>query len=252
MSVRERKRRQLAEREQCFLDRAWEMIQADGLLNLQMARLASACDYSVGTLYQHFSSKEDLLVALAARSVGERLELYQRASQWRAPSRHRMLAILLADVLIAQKAPEYFRLAQYVSTHTIWVAASPERREAALEASQPLGAAVEAIVTDAVQSGDVSLHGLTTRELAAGLWAMCEGMHSLVSAAGLLEAHSVPRPFQLLMTSANAWLNGQQWQPEIALGDVEQQNALLHHIMAEVFADFPKTACPVVALQDSE
>nr|WP_279537154.1 helix-turn-helix domain containing protein [Aestuariicella hydrocarbonica] len=242
----------MAEREQSFLDQAWAMIQADGVLNLQMARLASACEYSVGTLYQHFSSKEDLLVALATRSVGERLELYQRASQWQAPSRHRMLAILLADVLIAQKAPEYFRLAQYVSTHTIWMAASGPRREAALEASQPLGAAVENIVKDAVQSGDVRLYGLSARELSAGLWAMCEGMHSLVSAAGLLEAHSVPRPFQLLMASANAWLNGQQWRPEVALDDVAQQNAVLLQIMDEVFVDFPKTACPVVALKDSD
>ncbi len=244
-SVQDRKRRQLAEREQVFLDRAWGMIQKDGVLNLQMARLASECEYSVGTLYQHFSAKEDLLVALATRGVSERLALYRRAADWQGPTRHRILGILLADVLFAQKEPEYFRLAQYVSTHTVWISASDERREAALEASFPLADAVESIVNDAVAQGDVNNHGLTSRELSSGLWAMCEGMQTLVSAAGLLEAHSVPRPYQLLVTHANALLNGLGWQPLLPT-DADEQNELLQHIMSEVFPDFPMTTCPVV------
>merc|ERR1711916_85666 len=89
--IQERKKRQLAEREQHFLDQAWEMIQRDGVLKLQMSKLAAECEYAVGTLYLHFSSKEDLLLELAIRSVQDRLALYQQAVSWQAPSRHRML-----------------------------------------------------------------------------------------------------------------------------------------------------------------
>ncbi len=243
MGTQERKRRQLAEREQYFLDCAWARIQRDGMLNLQMARLASESQYAVGTLYLHFSSKEDLLLALATRNVSERLALYRRAADWQASSRNRLLAIVLADVLFAQRTPEYFRLSQYVSTYTVWMAASEERRQAALQASVPLGETVQQVVEAAIAEGDVDSCGLSGRELCSGLWAMAEGMHSLVSATGLLATPSVPRPYQLLFQHAHALLNGLGWQPLMALDDTEAQQQLLKNMMTEVFPDFPMAAC---------
>ena len=69
MGTRERRQREVAEREDLFLDVALELIRQDGLLNLQMARIAEKSEYAVGTLYLHFASKEDLLVALATAIV---------------------------------------------------------------------------------------------------------------------------------------------------------------------------------------
>ena len=243
MGIQERKKRQLAEREQHFLDQAWALIQRDGVLNLQMSKLASECEYAVGTLYLHFSSKEDLLLGLAIRNVENRLALYQQAVKWQAPSRHRILAIVVANVLFAKQAPEFCRLSQYVSTNTIWMAASEERRAAALKACEPLGAAVQEVVEDALKIGDVDSHGLSGREICTGLWAMTEGMHSLVGAAGLLEANSVPKPYQLLMRHAHALLNGLDWQPLISLDDLEFQHNLLEQIMREVFPNIPMSEC---------
>ncbi len=238
MGIQERKRRRLAEREQVFLDHAWAMIQRDGLLNLQMARLAAECDYAVGTLYQHFSSKEDLLVALAARRTGERIELFERAAAWQAPSRSRMFAILIGDVLFAQRAPDFFRLTQYVSTHAVWAAASPQRRNDALEGSRPLGEAVQRVIGDAVTAGDIDSHGLSGKELCGGLWAMCVGMHALVSADGVLESQCVPRPYTLLQHHAHALLNGLGWRQLIPLDDVDAQRQLSARIVREVFPEF--------------
>ncbi|WP_202410490.1 TetR/AcrR family transcriptional regulator [Pseudomaricurvus sp. HS19] len=243
MGVQDRKKRQFAEREALFLDRAWAMIERDGLLNLQMARLAAECEYAVGTLYLHFSCKEDLLVALATRTVGQRMELYERAALWSAPHRHRLLAILVAEVLYAQSAPENFRLVQYASTPAVWMAASAARREAALEASKPLGSLVLGVAAAAVADGDVSCSALQPHELTSGLWAMTEGMHVLVGAAGLLDAHSVPRPYQLLLVNAHALLNGLGWQPLIALDDEAAQKALAERIVLEVFPELAQAAC---------
>lgn len=251
MGIQERKKRQLAEREQCFLDQAWAMIERDGVLKLQMSKLAAECEYAVGTLYLHFSSKEDLLLELAIRSVQDRLALYQQAVSWQAPSRHRMLAIVVANVLFAHQAPEFSRLSQYVSTNTIWMAASPERRQAALKASEPIGEAVQSIVIDAINVGDVCDHGLSTSEVCAGLWAMTEGMHSLVGASGLLETHSVPKPFQLLMRHAHALLNGLGWQPLVDLGDTDFQSQLLETIMCEAFPNIPLSDCAAASPENS-
>ena len=57
MSTKDRRLRERAEREQRFLDKAQELIQRDGLMSLQMGRIAEECDYAIGTLYQHFASK---------------------------------------------------------------------------------------------------------------------------------------------------------------------------------------------------
>lgn len=242
MGIQERKQRQLAEREQTFLDRAWEMIRRDGLLNLQMARLAAECDYAVGTLYQHFSSKEDLLVALAARQTGQRIELFQRAAAWQAPSRQRIFAILIADILFAQQSIDFFRLARYVSTHAVWAAASEQRRADALARSRPLGEAVYRIIDEAIAAGDIDGAGLGGPELCSGLWAMCEGMHTLVSAHGLLESQCVPRPYQLLQHHAHALLNGLGWQPLMPLADVDAQQQLFARIVRELFPEFSEVA----------
>ena len=252
MGIQDRKKRQLAEREQFFLDRAWAMIERDGVLKLQMARLASECEYAVGTLYLHFSSKEDLLVALATRTVSKRMSYYERAFTWQAPTRERMLAVIVADVLFAQSSPEYFRLAQYVSTHTIWMAASEQRRAEALAASTPLGEGIVAIVNEAVAAGEVPDLGLSGYELIGGLWAMTEGMHALVSATGLLEAHPLPHPYRLLLRQAHALLNGWGWQSEVPLDAVEQQQQLLVKILTEVFPEVSLAECSASAETTTE
>ncbi len=237
MAIQDRKKRQLAEREEVFLDQAWAMIQREGVLNLQMSRLAAETDYAVGTLYLHFSSKEDLLVALATRRMGERIELFQRAANWQVTSRSRMVAILLADVLFALRSPEFFRLTQYVSTQPVWAAASAERRADALDASRPLGVAVQTVVDAAIRCGDVNSHGLSSRDLCSGLWSMCVGMHALVGAAGVLESQCVSRPYQLLQLHAHALLNGLGWQPLMRVDDVAAQQQLVMHIMRELFPE---------------
>ena len=65
-----RRQREIAAREVVLLDAAQAQIQRDGLLSLQMARVADECGYAIGTLYKHFASKEDLLVALDLRLRG--------------------------------------------------------------------------------------------------------------------------------------------------------------------------------------
>ena len=79
MGTKERRERQFQEREQRLLTAARQLIVRDGLLNLQMAKLAEISEHAMGTLYQHFASKEDLLVALMTESVAAQAVLSQKA-----------------------------------------------------------------------------------------------------------------------------------------------------------------------------
>lgn len=240
MGTRERRLRELAEREQRFLDSAREQISEHGLLSLQMAKVARACDYATGTLYQHFASKEDLLLSICADQAEKRVESMARAARWDAPSRDRMIALVVADVLFAQRHPDHFRLAQYVTTEVIWRAASQKRRDAVLEAHGPIGELVSQVVQDAIDAGEVSSFNLRPLEIAIGPWALSEGMHNLVHAEGVLDFYDLRDPYRLLLRHSHIHLNGLHWQPLFDAFDDEALTAQISHICATLFDDL----CP--------
>ncbi|QNP41602.1 TetR/AcrR family transcriptional regulator [Lysobacter solisilvae (ex Woo and Kim 2020)] len=236
MGTKERRQRDRAAREQRFLDCAQELIQRDGLLSLQMSRIAEDCDYAVGTLYQHFASKEDLLLALATRNCLERVDLFERAVQWPGPTRERMLAIAIADLMIIRSQPEFFRVAQYVFTDVIWHAASEPARQRLLDATAPIGKLIEGIAIDALRTGDLPPNtGLSPQTLTIGPWTLCMGMHTLVHAEGVLERHDAPEPYRLLIKNLQHLLNGYGWQPLFDVSDEAAIDAQLARISREVF-----------------
>ncbi len=237
MGTRERKQREVAEREQLFLDTARELIREDGLLNLAMARIARQCDYAVGTLYQHFASKEDLLIALATLNEQYRLELFQRVEHWQAPSRDRMFGLPVADMIFVRKYPEHFRLAQFAYTEVVWGAASETRRKQALAGSRPLGELVARIVNDAAANGDVDLKGLQANELALAPWTVTLGTHNLVHAEGVLEQYNMRDPYRLMLRHVQSMLNGLGWKPYFDPSDDTALDRKIKQLCDEVFHD---------------
>lgn len=240
MGTRERRQREVADREQVFLVAARELIREDGLLNLQMSRLADKCEYAVGTLYQHFTSKEDLLVALATENTQHRLELFERVARWQAGTRDRMFAIAVGDMRLVRRFPEHFRLEQFAFTEVVWGAASAERRQKALEAGEPLGRTVEAIVNEAVRVGDLDTKGLRSFEVALGTWALCEGTHMIAHTEGLLEKYGIGDAYRLMLHHQQGLLNGLGWRPLADVSDTEALDGLIRRICQEVFRDI----CP--------
>lgn len=238
MGTRERKQREFIAREKLFLDTARELIREEGLLTLQMARLAAACDYATGTLYQHFNSKEDLLVALAADRSRAYSGQFCRAAEWAAPSRDRMFAVGVVDHFFGERHPNYTRLMQYVFTEVVWTNASPQRQEELITVSQPCIDAVSRIVAEGIEAGDLDTGPLAPMELAVGPWALCHGMQSLSHITGLLEnldIHDEPGP--LLFYQMQAHLNGLGWRPYFDLGDRSKLDALVRLIQKEVITD---------------
>jgi len=235
MGTAERKQKEKEERETLFLERAAELIRHEGLLNLQMARLAEACDYSTGTLYQHFSSKEDLLVAMAERSTVDHIDLFRRAAAWSAGTRDRMFAIAVGDVYFAKKNPGHAKLMQYVFAEAVWENASPARRESLLGQCRPITEIINRLVDEACERGELAPNGLRPMELALGPWCLCEGMHSLVHTQGLLDSCEIAKPESLLYLHVQILLNGMGWKPLLEPVDPDAIAARVAAIHREVF-----------------
>lgn len=237
VGTKERKQRQFDEREQWFLDVAGRLIEEGGLLPLQMNRIAETAEYAVGTLYQHFASKEDLLLALTTAQTREHVELFKRVARWDAVPRERMFAMGVADMIFVHRRPDHFRIAQYALCEVVWRAASSQRRDAFIAATAPVGEVVVGVVEDAVRCGDLVLNGLTPAELSTGLWALSNGTHNLVHVEGVLDQFTIKDAYRLMCRHMQIMLNGFGWKPLADPGDDAATDRLIQRIKDEVFHD---------------
>ena len=241
-----RRQRDIARREQAMLDAAQALIQRDGLLSLQMARVAEESGYAIGTLYKHFASKEDLLVTLATRNSLDRVELFERAVAWTGGTREKMRAVVLADLLIMREQPEHFRLAQFVWTEVVWGAASAESRRRALDACRPLSDLIEGIAREARERGDLPADcRLSPTALTMGPWLMTIGMHTLAQQQGMLNPKLAQDPYRELVQQLQYLLNGYGWQPLFDTADAGALDRLVAHVSRAVFGtDWASIAPP--------
>lgn len=235
MSTRERRQRDIQERERKFLAAARALICRDGLLNLQMAPIAKHCDYAVGTLYQHFESKEDLIVALAGEAAQQKVALFRKVHAWKqASTRERMLGFVVADIESARRYPENYRLMQFALTDVVWGAASPERRRACIEGNVPLGELPESVIAEAVRCGDLDLRGLGISELCFGPWALTLGAQQLLHGEGLIDPQRIADPYRVMLRHAQELLNGLDWKPRVDASDLQALDAFVARIHREV------------------
>ena len=120
MSTLSRKQREIKEREQLILDTARPMLVREGYHGLSMDRIAEALEYSKGTIYKHFSCKEEIIIALAIETLEKRTEMFERASAFRGLPRERMAATGLAAELFVRLYPDHFSVEQIIRSTSIW------------------------------------------------------------------------------------------------------------------------------------
>ncbi|EKF74362.1 AcrR family transcriptional regulator [Alcanivorax hongdengensis A-11-3] len=204
----------LADREKLFIEATRQQICKQGLLGVQMAAIARSCNFATGTLYHHFASKEDLLMAVCSELSTTRQLYFRRVHEWQgANNRDKMFGFAVAHALFAQHHPEHFRLEQYVMTEVIWQATSEHRRQQFLEAMQPVGRMVESLARQAIDDGDVEPYDIAPLALAVGQWTMSTGMHTLIHADGVLSLYDLNDPYRLLLQNIRLQLNALGWKP---------------------------------------
>jgi len=219
----DRRRIRLAERDTRILDAAREHLLRDGYHGLSMEGIAESIHFSRAVVYQHYKSKEDILVALAAQTGERRVELFERAAAFRGKPRERMLAIGEAVAHFALTYPSHFKTEHIIHTSSVRSKCSSENqlRLATCEAKCPQIAA--GVVRDAIAHGDLVLpKGVAVEELTFGLWAMYFGGLFLMSSDVDLERKGgVKEPMNALRRASGALLDGWGWKPLTSEWDYE-------------------------------
>ncbi|MBX7259266.1 MAG: TetR/AcrR family transcriptional regulator [Candidatus Hydrogenedentes bacterium] len=176
------KQRQIRVREELLLDIARKMLLKSGYHGLTMARIADAADCSKGTVYQHFSCKEDLIVTLAARSSEKQRVLVERGAMFRGGTRERMLAVGEATVLFARLNWGEVRIFQIMTGEAIMQKATPEVLSQLKMSAHGTSQIMFGIVRDAIAAGDLCLPPDTSpADVVYPLWVLGDGIKSASS-----------------------------------------------------------------------
>ena len=240
MSTEDRKRRRLAEREALFLDTAARLLDERGFVGLTMDRVADAIEYSKGTLYQHFASKEDLLAGIVAQTGGMRADLFERGSSYDGPTRERMAAIGVAFDLFSQLYPAHFQAEMIVTTEqlrnsTFRAKLSPQRLARIDENDHRCDLVMQALMEDAVENGDlVPESAEALAGLHFGLWSVSFGSYMIMRCETDLAEKGFEDPVRLLHLAQDRMLDGFGWKP---FSTEHDYLAARDRILKQVFPD---------------
>jgi AcrR family transcriptional regulator len=214
MDTRSRKERDLRQREDLFLDRARKVLLAKGYHGLTMDRIAKATGYSRGTIYQHFSCKEEIIVTLVARAMERRLRMMERAATFDGTTRERLQAVGEAVELFNRLYPDDAHLFHLSSAGAVKQKASEQalfRIKSCLQRSLNVATG---IIRNAVALGDLVLgNGTTPEELTFSLWAITDGGFSLASGWTDHQEAGVRDPSRSIMHACEVLCDGYGWKP---------------------------------------
>jgi AcrR family transcriptional regulator len=176
----ERRQKRFLERDRRIREAAQRLLLAKGLHGFSMDDVAEAIDYSKGTVYHHYSSKEDALVASCVDACGELATVFEEAARLPGRPRDRMRSVAEAYCRFVRERPVEFRAIPLIHSPTVLEKVAPERL-AAMEATRGrCSGACARIVGDAIAAGDLVLpRGTTVETVTFGVWALMFGAFML-------------------------------------------------------------------------
>lgn len=227
------KQQEILQREQDVLRIARDLLLERGYHGLTMARVAEAADCSKATIYQHFSCKEEIIIALATESVEIQRDLVVRGSVFHGRPRERMVAVGLATEIFADLYVDASRVFQIVNGEAILGKVSEDRIWRMRSCGLHTVNVMLGIVRDAVAQGDLNLPpNHSAEELIYHFWLLGEGgkaaSHTWLSPTDL----GIRAPFASIHKTAAVMGDGYGWRPLTSEWDYE---ATAERIWREVF-----------------
>jgi len=230
-----RKQRELFEREQLILDTAQTILQKDGLQSLSMDRVAAEIEYSKGTVYNHFNSKEEIISGISCRCLNKLIEMFNRARNYTGSHRERIAAIGIAQSLYAQLHPIEMQNMQLIKSSAVREKISPEKRQALLQLEHEITGMVLGIIRDAMKDGDIPANqDYLPDGIMLGIWTMGYGSNLLHMSGIPFDELGIKQPLEMMWINSHKLLDSYQWQP---LSSTFNIHDLKEKLCTEIFAE---------------
>ncbi|MDR3404717.1 MAG: TetR/AcrR family transcriptional regulator [Chthoniobacter sp.] len=211
-AIQNRKERERAARESLLLEHAARLLVRDGFQDLNLDELAAAVEYSKGTLYLHFKSKEDLVLGVATQALKHRADLLERAGAFAGKTRERVRAMAFACGEFMATHRDYFTLELMLQARSFWDRVSDERRNRHLAETARIFHAVNQVVLDARACGDLPRRS-SPEEVALSLMAITMGSHCMITLPALQTVCPLKDPAAALLEFGERLMDGWGWKP---------------------------------------
>jgi len=229
-----RRAREFAAREELILREARRLLLEKGFQGWNMDDLAQAVEYSKGTLYQHFASKEDLALAVITEALAQRATLFEHASTFTGSTRERIRAICGACCHFASAHPDYYHVEMMLKSASFWGKASEARQEDHRFQAGRCWRAVQAIVFEAQVQGDMPKDFVSAEDATFALISVTVGSHIMATEGDLKILAGIKDPLLTVRRNGDLMCDGLRWKP---LSDQYDYEATDRRIVKELFPE---------------
>lgn len=233
MGISARKQREKKEREELILKEARDLMLSKGYLGLTMDRVAQKTEYSKGTIYQHFSCKEEILMALSIQVMEKRCELFHRGALFQGRTRERIMAMGVGDELFARLFPDDLRSCLMMRMASFREKTSLERQIRLKSLEQRCMNIFAGIARDGIAQGDLSSES-NPETICFSLWSISFGVYTLMRTDIPLAELGIDDPYAALNQACHSLLDGYGWTPLSSEFDYEKS---LERVRKEIFPD---------------
>ncbi len=156
------------------------LMKEKSFLDLRMSDVAKAAECSMGAIYSHFSSKEDLLLGCACFLARQKIQVLQRVLGADLTSIEKMVMMSLCMWQVNQENPEHFALGQLAMNPSVWQRASTNRSNAMNELGDYIDNLLKTLVRQTlVENGYEEVSETLVAELLMGLWGLSSGLYQI-------------------------------------------------------------------------
>lgn len=205
----------LKKREQQIIDAGILLIQTNGIEKLTMDKVIAQLPFSKGTVYKHFTGKEDLLLAISNQAIDILSDLFFRAYDFKGGTRERMLLLNFSYLIYAVLHPALFQTVICAKTASIMAKSSEFRIKEQEKLEMKLLASLYGIIEEAISDATLVLPGhMNIQQLCFANWSMAYGTIALLST----EVEQCTGRVDLivereLFNNSNLLFDGMAWAP---------------------------------------
>lgn len=202
-------------REQVIIDAALIVIEREGIENLTIDKVVDLVPFSKGTVYKHFSGKEDVILAINNQAIVILCDLFERVAKFDACPRERMLLLNFAYLIYSILHPVLFTVDLCARSPSVIEKCGQDRIDKQDAMQTHLMFTIGSIIMEGIEQGYLVLpESIDVQQICFSNWSMGYGIISLLSKhvetcegrAGL----SVERE---LFNNNNLLLDGLGWLP---------------------------------------
>lgn len=179
MGTRERKEREFETRRRLILATATELFQKDGFAGVTLDDIAAAIEFSKGTIYNHFGSKEEIYASILVEHLNILLSCLKEAARTGRNTLERLRNSMKAYVRFYREHREYFKLLFFIDL----VSDHYRVPDTLLKEIRTLKIAclleLQNVVREGVRSGELE-GGRPDAQVSMVMWGMINGIIQLV------------------------------------------------------------------------